>query len=61
MQFATVPETSIGISRVGLGSWAIGSWMWGGTDDAESIANPVGPEFMAPPPRPQAEALHAAE
>jgi aryl-alcohol dehydrogenase-like predicted oxidoreductase len=26
----------------------------------ESITNPVGPEFMAPPPRPQAEALRAA-
>jgi aryl-alcohol dehydrogenase-like predicted oxidoreductase len=38
MEFATVPETSIRISRVGLGTWAIGGWMWGGTDDAESIA-----------------------
>jgi aryl-alcohol dehydrogenase-like predicted oxidoreductase len=25
------------ISRVGLGTWAIGGWMWGGTDEAESI------------------------
>jgi aryl-alcohol dehydrogenase-like predicted oxidoreductase len=25
-------------SRVGLGTWAIGGWMWGGTDDAQSIA-----------------------
>jgi aryl-alcohol dehydrogenase-like predicted oxidoreductase len=23
--------------RVGLGTWAIGGWMWGGTDEAESI------------------------
>src|SRR5438067_426392 len=38
MEFATIPETSIRISRVGLGTWAIGGWMWGGTDDAESIA-----------------------
>ncbi|MGB7265387.1 MAG: aldo/keto reductase, partial [Terracidiphilus sp.] len=25
-------------SRVGLGTWAIGGWMWGGTDEARSIA-----------------------
>jgi aryl-alcohol dehydrogenase-like predicted oxidoreductase len=38
MEFATVPGTSLEISRVGLGTWAIGGWMWGGTDDEESIA-----------------------
>jgi aryl-alcohol dehydrogenase-like predicted oxidoreductase len=26
------------VSRVGLGTWAIGGWMWGGSDDAQSIA-----------------------
>jgi len=26
------------VSRVGLGTWAIGGWMWGGADDALSIA-----------------------
>lgn len=25
-------------SRIGLGTWAIGGWMWGGSDEAESIA-----------------------
>ena len=25
-------------SRIGLGTWAIGGWMWGGTDEAQSIA-----------------------
>ncbi|HTB42596.1 MAG TPA: aldo/keto reductase [Acetobacteraceae bacterium] len=25
-------------SRIALGTWAIGGWMWGGTDDRESIA-----------------------
>jgi aryl-alcohol dehydrogenase-like predicted oxidoreductase len=25
------------ISTVGLGSWAIGGWMWGGQDDADSV------------------------
>ncbi|MFO8087194.1 MAG: aldo/keto reductase [Bacteroidales bacterium] len=24
-------------SRIGLGTWAIGGWMWGGTDEQESI------------------------
>ena len=38
MEFATVPGTSLKISRVGLGTWAIGGWMWGGTDNEESIA-----------------------
>jgi len=38
MEFATVPGASVRISRVGLGTWAIGGWMWGGTNDAESIA-----------------------
>jgi aryl-alcohol dehydrogenase-like predicted oxidoreductase len=26
------------VSRIGLGTWAIGGWMWGGTDENESIA-----------------------
>lgn len=25
------------VSRIGLGTWAIGGWMWGGTDEAESV------------------------
>ena len=25
------------LSRIGLGTWAIGGWMWGGSDEAESI------------------------
>jgi aryl-alcohol dehydrogenase-like predicted oxidoreductase len=27
----------ITMPRVGLGTWAIGGWMWGGTDEGESI------------------------
>ncbi|WP_304413273.1 aldo/keto reductase [Achromobacter sp. DH1f] len=26
------------MSRIGLGTWAIGGWMWGGADDAASVA-----------------------
>jgi aryl-alcohol dehydrogenase-like predicted oxidoreductase len=38
MERARIPGTSLEISRVALGTWAIGGWMWGGTDEAESIA-----------------------
>ena len=38
MEHAGIPGTSLDISRVALGTWAIGGWMWGGTDEAESIA-----------------------
>jgi aryl-alcohol dehydrogenase-like predicted oxidoreductase len=32
-----IPGTDLKPSRVGLGTWAIGGWMWGGSDDAQSI------------------------
>jgi aryl-alcohol dehydrogenase-like predicted oxidoreductase len=31
-------DSGIRSSRIGLGTWAIGGWMWGGSDEAESIA-----------------------
>ena len=44
MDMPTRPKTDmerlaqpITMPRVGLGTWAIGGWMWGGTDEAESI------------------------
>lgn len=30
-------NTDIQVTPVGLGTWAIGGWMWGGTDEARSI------------------------
>jgi aryl-alcohol dehydrogenase-like predicted oxidoreductase len=30
--------TSLKVSPVAIGTWAIGGWMWGGTDEAESVA-----------------------
>jgi aryl-alcohol dehydrogenase-like predicted oxidoreductase len=33
-----ISGTSLKVSRVAIGTWAIGGWMWGGTDEAESIA-----------------------
>src|SRR5271168_5129839 len=37
VESATIAGTSLRVSRVGLGTWAIGGWMWGGTDEEESI------------------------
>ncbi|MEC9342617.1 MAG: aldo/keto reductase, partial [Pseudomonadota bacterium] len=33
-----IGSSGIEASVVGLGTWAIGGWMWGGTDEAKSIA-----------------------
>ena len=38
MEFMHIPRTDLRVSRVAIGTWAIGGWMWGGTDEAESIA-----------------------
>ena len=38
MEFADIPGTGLKVSRITLGTWAIGGWMWDGTDEAESIA-----------------------
>ncbi|WP_028782528.1 aldo/keto reductase [Thalassobacillus devorans] len=32
-----ISNTDMKASRIGLGTWAIGGWMWGGTDEKESI------------------------
>jgi aryl-alcohol dehydrogenase-like predicted oxidoreductase len=39
MKIETVKHDNIPVpfSRVGLGTWAIGGWMWGGSDEAASI------------------------
>jgi aryl-alcohol dehydrogenase-like predicted oxidoreductase len=37
-KLAEIPGTSLKVSPVAIGTWAIGGWMWGGTDEAESIA-----------------------
>ena len=38
MDYVAIPRTGLKVSRVAIGTWAIGGWMWGGTDEAESIA-----------------------
>jgi aryl-alcohol dehydrogenase-like predicted oxidoreductase len=37
-EFVEIPGTGLKVSRVALGTWAMGGWMWGGTDQRESIA-----------------------
>ena len=37
-EFADIPGTGLKVSRVALGTWAMGGWMWGGTDRRESVA-----------------------
>jgi aryl-alcohol dehydrogenase-like predicted oxidoreductase len=37
MEYVTITGTDIRMTRVGLGSWAIGGKLWGGSDEDESI------------------------
>jgi aryl-alcohol dehydrogenase-like predicted oxidoreductase len=37
MDLAGILSTSMEPSRIAMGTWAIGGWMWGGTDEVESI------------------------
>jgi aryl-alcohol dehydrogenase-like predicted oxidoreductase len=40
-EFVEIPGTGLKVSRLGLGTWAMGGWMWGGADQRESIATIV--------------------
>jgi aryl-alcohol dehydrogenase-like predicted oxidoreductase len=37
MERVAIPGIPFSVSRIGLGTWAIGGWMWGGTDEPESV------------------------
>ena len=37
MEATRIPDITIPVSRIGLGTWAMGGWQWGGTDDDESV------------------------
>jgi aryl-alcohol dehydrogenase-like predicted oxidoreductase len=37
MEYIEIPRTELKVSRVAIGTWAIGGWMWGGSDEVESI------------------------
>ena len=38
MDYSTIVGPPLTVSRVAIGTWAIGGWMWGGTDEVESIS-----------------------
>jgi len=38
METIEIGRSGLSASRIGLGTWAIGGWQWGGTDEARSIA-----------------------
>lgn len=38
MEFVDIPGTAIRVSRIALGTWAIGGWMWGGSNESEAIS-----------------------
>ncbi|HEY0436454.1 MAG TPA: aldo/keto reductase [Phenylobacterium sp.] len=38
MERIDIGDSGLTTSRIGLGTWAIGGWMWGGTDERQSIA-----------------------
>ena len=37
METSKILGDDLQFSRIGLGTWAMGGWMWGGTDEQESI------------------------
>jgi aryl-alcohol dehydrogenase-like predicted oxidoreductase len=37
-EFVAIPGTQLRVSRVALGTWAMGGSMWGGTDERSSVA-----------------------
>lgn len=37
MKFTKVSDLNFNISRITLGTWAIGGWMWGGSDDQLAV------------------------
>ena len=42
MEFVNIKDSEINVSRIALGTWAIGGWMWGGTDEKKSIETILG-------------------
>jgi aryl-alcohol dehydrogenase-like predicted oxidoreductase len=37
VEYSAIAGTPLRVSSVAIGTWAIGGWMWGGTDEAESV------------------------
>ncbi|HEX3035482.1 MAG TPA: aldo/keto reductase [Thermodesulfobacteriota bacterium] len=37
MEFVKISGTDIQASRIGLGTWVMGGWLWGGSEESDSI------------------------
>jgi len=37
MEYTHIPNIGTKVSRIGLGTWAMGGSLWGGTNEQESI------------------------
>ena len=37
MEYITIPNADLKVSRIALGTWAIGGWMWGGTESIRTV------------------------
>jgi aryl-alcohol dehydrogenase-like predicted oxidoreductase len=37
MEYVDIPRTTMRVSRVALGTWAMGGWMWGGSNESDAI------------------------
>jgi aryl-alcohol dehydrogenase-like predicted oxidoreductase len=37
IEVASIPDIAIPVGRIGLGTWAMGGFQWGGSDDDESV------------------------
>jgi len=37
MEYTKIANTDLKVSRIGLGTWGMGGWMWGGSDEPEAI------------------------
>lgn len=37
MEYQAIPGMDLQASRIGIGTWAVGGWMWGGTDEEAAV------------------------
>ena len=37
MEFTDLGDSGIRVSRIALGTWSIGGWMWGGTEERQAL------------------------
>jgi aryl-alcohol dehydrogenase-like predicted oxidoreductase len=38
MEYLKIAGLPLEASRIALGTWAIGGWMWGGTEESDAIS-----------------------